>query len=85
MVAASLDEAVTKYQNRGWRVAERYEDHVVMAKGEKIPHGKHMLLTIVTLGIWGIFYGLTLITNPGLRRVRLQLNRRGRVVVTPLL
>lgn len=84
MALTSLDEAITKYQNRGWRIAEKHEDHVVMAKGERIPHGKHLLLTIVTLGIWGIFYGITLIFNPGLRRVRLQVNRRGRVVVTPL-
>ena len=51
-----------------------------MEKGEKIRHGSHIFLTVITLGLWGTIYGLHLIFG-GLKRVRITANREGNAVV----
>lgn len=66
-----LEKHVKAYQGCGWRVSEAHPGHVVMEKGEKIPHASHLLLCVFTLGLWGIFYGPILLFSRGLRRLRL--------------
>ena len=78
MSVSALDVQVDRLKGRGWRVEQRGEGWALMQKGEKIPHGRHILMTVITLGIWGIIYGLHLIFG-GQKTVRLEETRKGRV------
>ena len=70
----TIDSIVQERIAQGWRVAERRETDVVIEKGEKIPHGTHIFLTVVSFGLWGAIYGLHLIVG-GLKRRRVELHR----------
>ena len=43
-------------------------------RGEKIPHVWHIVLTVLTLGLWSAIYGLHLLIG-GLKRLRIELHR----------
>ena len=61
---------VIERNREGWRVVERRSDDAVIENGEKIPHGFHIFLTIISFGIWGAVYGLHLMFG-GLKRRRI--------------
>ena len=56
--------------DKGWRIEEQTPTHVLMAKGERIKHGVHIFLSIVTVGVWGVVYGLLLLFG-GLKERRI--------------
>jgi hypothetical protein len=49
---AALDEAVAKNVRAGWRVESRGQYQAVVVKGSKPNHILHLILSIVTLGLW---------------------------------
>ena len=78
MTGMTLEEAVTRHQDRGWRVVQRTERHVVLERGQRIPHGACIFFTFITGGLFGAVYGLLLLTS-GLRTKQLQTDRHGKV------
>ena len=52
----SLDDAVAQYVKWGWRVESRTETQAVIVKGRRPNHILHLILTILTFGIWAIVW-----------------------------
>ena len=52
----SLDDAVAQYVKWGWRVESRTETQAVIVKGRRPNHILHLILTILTLGVWAIVW-----------------------------
>ena len=78
---ARFINAVEKHQHRGWRIEAQVPDWVIMKKGDKISHGTHLLLCLVTLGFWMAIYGLALIFG-GEKIVRISFDTKRRKVTT---
>jgi hypothetical protein len=53
--SAALDRRLQEYEAEGWRVESRTDYEATIAKGEKIHHLRHLLLTLFT-GLWGIVW-----------------------------
>ena len=76
MPSKEFEQEIQDRIDKGWRVQERTETHVLMAKGERIKHGAHIFLTVVTVGLWGVVYGLMLIFG-GLKQRRIVRTKDG--------
>jgi hypothetical protein len=48
----AFDAQVASYLARGWRIESRTEHSAVMVKGKPVNHILHLLLTLVTVGLW---------------------------------
>jgi hypothetical protein len=53
---AALEEFVAARMAEGWRVESRSEFSVTMVRGKRINHILHLLLTIITAGLWVIVW-----------------------------
>jgi hypothetical protein len=53
---ALLAQAVANSVHEGWRVESQTDFQAVMARGHRPNHILHLILTIVTLGIWAIVW-----------------------------
>ena len=73
-VKHTIDSLAKERVGEGWRISERRETDIVIERGEKVPHLKHVFLTIVTFGIWGAVYGINLLTG-GLKRRRIEMHK----------
>ena len=60
---ATLDAAVHRAEADGWRVESRSDVQATLAKGKKLNNTLHLVLTIVTVGIWGIVWFALWITG----------------------
>ena len=70
MAPKTYDQEIADRVEKGWRIEQQTETHVLMAKGERIKHGAHIFLTVITAGVWGVVYGLMLIFG-GLKERRI--------------
>ena len=73
-VKHTINSLVEERMSEGWRVAERRETDVVIERGEKIHHIPNILMTVFTLGLWSVIYGLNLLMG-GLKRRRIELHK----------
>ncbi len=64
-----LAAAVAHDVHRGWRVESQTDFQAVLAKGHRPNHLLHLILTLVTLGIWVIVWILVAATNREKRHV----------------
>lgn len=53
----------------GWRVELESETHLHLINGRRVNHILHLLLTIVTAGVWGIVWLLIVLNGGETRRV----------------
>jgi hypothetical protein len=53
---ALLAQAVANWVHKGWRVESQTDFQAVMVKGHRPNHILHLILTIITLGIWAIVW-----------------------------
>jgi hypothetical protein len=53
---ALLAQAVANWVHDGWRVESQTDFQAVMAKGHRPNHILHLILTIITLGVWAIVW-----------------------------
>lgn len=51
-----IDSAVNEFVTGGYRVESRSEFQAVFVRGKRPNHLLHLILTIVTLGLWGIVW-----------------------------
>lgn len=74
--AAVLDRALQGYAKAGWRTENRTATQATICKGKRPSHVLHLILSIITLGVWlivwliiGIFGGekrrLVTVTDAG--------------------
>ena len=57
----SLDAAIANYVKWGWRVESRTEHQAVIVKGHRPNHILHLILTLITLGVWAFVWILVVI------------------------
>jgi hypothetical protein len=51
-----LDQQIAQYVKWGWRVESRTDHQAVIVKGHRPNHILHLILTIITLGMWAIVW-----------------------------
>lgn len=68
-VAIPLDGQVDQYVRWGWRVESRSPTQAVVVKGRRTNHLLHLILTLVTLGVWAIVWILIAIFGGEKRKV----------------
>lgn len=60
---AILASAVAQQVRKGWRVESQTDYQATLAKGHRPNHILHLILTILTLGIWAIVWIIVTLTN----------------------
>lgn len=75
---AALDNAVAGYARQGWRMEARGEYQATIAKGKNHSHLLHLVLTIITLGVWLLVW-IPLALFGGLKQRLLSVDDAGRV------
>lgn len=53
---ALLAQAVANQVRQGWRVESQTDFQAVLVRGQRPNHVLHLILTLVTLGLWGIVW-----------------------------
>lgn len=78
-----MDETVAAMVRRGWRIESQLPTQTVVAYGKPVNHILHLLLSIVTAGLWLIIW-LTIGLTGGVQRRAIYLDADGSVVVGKL-
>jgi Glyoxalase-like domain len=76
---ATLDRTLQIQEAQGWRIEARSDFQATIAKGKPLNNMLHLLLTIVTLGIWGIVWASLAITG-GVKRRTITIDEDGNVI-----
>jgi hypothetical protein len=66
---AALAQAIAGQIAQGYRVESQSEFQAVVVKGKRPSHLLHLILTIITLGLWGIVWIILSITMHVHRRI----------------
>jgi hypothetical protein len=66
---ATLAQAIASWVRGGWMVESQTDFQAVMAKGHRPNHVLHLILTLITLGIWAIAWILVAILGGEKRKV----------------
>lgn len=77
---AALARAVSMEVQRGWHVQSQTDHQAVLLKpGTKVNHILHLILTLLTLGIWSLVWIVLAITKKGEDRAVLDVDQFGQV------
>ncbi|MFN8187423.1 MAG: hypothetical protein U0R69_10130 [Gaiellales bacterium] len=76
---ATLDRSLQLHGAQGWRIETRSDFQATIAKGKEVSHLLHLFLTLITLGIWLIFW-LGLGVLGGVKRRMITVDEYGNVV-----
>lgn len=79
---ATLEQAIAFQVRMGYRVESQTEFQAVLIKGHRHNHVLHLILTIVTLGLWGLFVWLPLTIFGGEKRAIVTVDANGKANVT---
>uniref|UniRef100_A0AAU3H149 DUF8108 domain-containing protein n=1 Tax=Streptomyces sp. NBC_01401 TaxID=2903854 RepID=A0AAU3H149_9ACTN len=74
-----LDWVVSRRVAAGWRVESRSGSQAVLVRGQPVNHVLHALLTVFTCCLWGVVWGVLVLTND-VERVALTVDAQGQVV-----
>jgi hypothetical protein len=75
----TLDRTLADRGAQGWRIENRSDFQATIATGNKINHVLHLILTILTAGLWGIVWIILAITG-GIKRHLVTVDEYGNVV-----
>ena len=73
-----LDERIRENVTRGARVESRSEFSAVLVRGRRVNHVLHLLLTLVTVGVWLIPW-IVIAWKGGEQRAYVSVDEHGRV------
>lgn len=76
--AKALDQAIEEAVLSGSAVMQKGETSAILSQKKPIPHGLHIFLSIITLGLWLTPYLIFAITRGDIR-YRLEVDRWGHV------
>ena len=65
---------------QGWRIETRSDFQATVAKGKDHNHILHLILTILTGGLWGLFVWLPLVIFSGLKRRMISIDEYGNII-----
>lgn len=64
-MSAELDQIVAQRVSQGWTVEARTDSQAVMHKGKRPNHILHLILSILTVGVWvPVWIFLSLVQKP---------------------
>jgi hypothetical protein len=75
-----LEATARIWITQGWRIQSRLPGQIVLVHGKPVNHVLHLLLTLVTLGLWSIAWLIITLTGGERRRI-VQLTETGAVQV----
>lgn len=78
---AGLDAALARYGAGGWRIETRSDFQATIVKGHRVNHILHLILTLITLGIWAIVWILMVIFG-GEKREMVTVDPYGNIVAS---
>lgn len=67
--ADRLDAEVARYIAQGYRLDYVHGNTAVITMGKPVNHVLHLILTIVTLGLWGVVWLILALTGGEKRRL----------------
>jgi hypothetical protein len=76
---ATLDRALQVQETQGWRIEARSDFQATIAKGKPLNNKLHLLLTIFTVGVWGIVWA-SLAISGGVKRRVITIDEYGNVI-----
>ena len=76
-----LDTSVMDAIGKGWSIESRGQYHAVIVEGERVNHLLHLILSIITVGLWLIVWFI-LATSGGQQRMMIYVDEQGEVSVT---
>ena len=74
-----LDRTLADRGAQGWRIETRSDFQATIATGNRINHVLHLILTIVTLGLWAIVWIILAIAG-GIKRHMITVDEYGNIV-----
>jgi len=75
---AALDRAVANELASGAELVSQAGTNAVLTKGKKVNHILHLILSVLTAGIWLIVWAILVVTNKP-QRIVLSVNDQGHV------
>ncbi len=79
--ADALARTVMTFTAQGWRVQSQTATQAQLVKGHRTNHILHLILTIITLGVWAIVW-LAMVILGGEKHKLVSVNEYGQVVTT---
>jgi Protein of unknown function (DUF2510) len=76
-----LERQIRTETAKGWRLESSSRYTATLVKGKPVNHVLHLILTIVTVGLWGIVW-IILALGGGERRTQIAVDEYGNVVLT---
>ena len=81
---AVLDQQIAEIVRKPHRTIEHRSDFaVIVARGKPVNHILHLLLTVVTMGLWALVW-LAIALGGGVKRAQVEVTPTGEVVITQL-
>ena len=75
-----LDRVIADQQRAGWRLTARSRFRAVLVKGRRPNHRRHLVLTLVTFGLWGVVW-LAISIFGGEKRQVVAIDDKGKTIV----
>jgi len=75
---AALERFIAIETKQGYRVESQTDYQAVLVKGKNHSHGLHLFLTIITVGLWGLFVWLPLTIFGGEKRAVISVDINGK-------
>lgn len=76
---ATLDRALQRLGAEGWHIETRSELQATIAKGKQINHTLHLILSIVTAGLWAIVW-IVMAVRGGVKRRMVTIDEYGNIL-----
>lgn len=76
---ATLDRTLQLRGAQGWRIETRSDFQATVAKGHRLNNTLHLILTIITVGLWGIVW-IVLAILGGEQRRMITIDEYGNVI-----
>jgi hypothetical protein len=71
-----LARAVANRVRQGWRVESQTDYQAVLVRGQRPNHVLHLILTLVTFGVWGIVW-IAVVAFGGEKRAVIDIDQYG--------
>jgi hypothetical protein len=75
----TLDRTLQVQETQGWRIETRSDFQATIATGKPLNNKLHLLVTIFTLGVWGIVWA-SLAISGGVKRRMITIDEYGNVI-----
>jgi hypothetical protein len=79
----ALANSIRQHVAQGWRVESQTDTDAILVRGQRCNHVLHLILSLVTFGIWAIVWIIMAIIS-GERRMSISVDEFGNTLVSAL-